>query len=201
MIKAIIFDLWDTIGNKGFAISKEFQRHFKIADHTNYLKNYEKSIQLMKWSSKADMAKNFLKTFNISTTNENITFIIDTCDRGIKNARLFDGMKDILVALKNKYKLGLVSNTTIYEINFVDKYDIRKFFDAIVCSHDIGKLKPSKEIFEETTKQLSIGLSECLFIDDSKNNIEKAKEYGMQTIRFENVKQLKEELAELGIKV
>lgn len=201
MIKAIIFDLWGTIGSKGFAISKEFQKHFNIPNSHSYLKEYEKSIQLVKWSSKEEMAKSFLKTFSLSSTKQNINFVIKIYNKGIKNSRVFDGMKEILMTLKKKYKLGLVSNTTIYEINFVDKYDIRKLFDAIVCSHDIGKLKPSKEIFEETAKILSVKLDECLFIDDSKENINKAKDYEMKTIRFENIEQLKKELISLNISV
>ena len=194
MIKAIIFDLWDTMGSKGFAINKLFKEHFKIKEYPDYHKDYEESIQVNRWSSKEEMAKNFLKTFKIQPTNENIHFVISAYEKGIKNATLFDGMKRILILLKRNYKLGLVSNTTIYEINFVDKYDIRKFFDAIVCSHDVGKLKPSRKIFEEIAKRLSVRLAECLFIDDSESNTNKAKEYGMKTIRFESVEQLKKEL-------
>lgn len=201
MIKAIIFDLWDTVGSKGFAINKLFKEHFKIKEYLDYHKDYEESIQLNKWSSKEEMAKSFLDKFSLPITKTNIRYVINTYDTGAKNAILFEGIKELLATLKQKYKLGLISNTTVFEITFVDKYDIRKYFDSIVCSHDIGKLKPSKEIFEEVAKQLKCNLNECLFIDDSKNNIEKAKEYGMKTIQFENVAQLKKELAILGISV
>ena len=201
MIKAIIFDLWDTIGSKGFAINKLFKEHFKIEESPDYLKNYEESIQLNKWVSKEEMAKNFLGKFNLSTTKTNIQYVINTFDMGAKNSILFKGIKELLATLKQKYKLGLISNTTSFEIVFVDKYDIRKYFDQIVCSHDIGKLKPSREIFEEMTKRLKCLLNECLFIDDSKHNIEKAKEYGMKTILFENVAKLKKELNLLRVSI
>ena len=199
MIKAIIFDLWDTIGSKGFAINKLFKEHFKIEDYPEYHKDYEEAVQITKWSSKDEMAKNFLKTFKLPINKENIDFVVNTYKNGAKNAILFEGMDQLLAELKEKFKLGLISNTTIFEIGFIDRFNIRKYFDSVVCSHDIGKIKPDREIFEEVAKQLSVNLNECLFIDDSKKNIAKAKEYGITTIQFKDIIQLKKELASLGI--
>ena len=197
MIKAVIFDLWDTLGSKGFSISKAFQQHFKIKDYSGYLQDYEASIQLNKWGSKKEMALNFLKTFNLPQTEANIDFVINTYDKGIKEARLFEGIPQILASLKQKYLLALVSNTTIFEIGFIDKMDIRKFFNVVLCSHDAGKLKPSKELFEEIASSLSVNLTECLFIDNSETNISAAQKWGIKTIKFVNVDKLKRDLADL----
>src|SRR3989344_103301 len=189
MIKAIIFDLWDTIGTKGFAISKELRNHFKIKEYTDFLFDYENSIQTNQWNSMEEMAKNFLYTFNLPINENNIVYIIKVFNKGIKNAKLYLGIKKILGNLKNKYKVGLISNTTIFEISFIDKFGIRKYFDAVVCSHDIGKLKPSKEIFNEILLKLGVKPEEAIFIDDSEYNINKAVSYGLKGLHFRSASQ------------
>ena len=133
MIKAVIFDLWDTLGSKGFAIYRLLQEHFKIEDYPEYHADYEKCIQLKKWASKEELAKAFLDKFNIQVNEKNIKDIVGMYDKGIENAKLFDGIKEILKSLQKKYKLGLISNTTNLEIGFIDRTNIRTFFNAILC--------------------------------------------------------------------
>ncbi|MDP3728978.1 MAG: HAD-IA family hydrolase, partial [bacterium] len=60
-------------------------------------------------------------------------------------------------------------------------------------------LKPSEEMFSTITKKLSLAYKDCLFIDDSKRNIAAAQALGMQTIHFQNVVQLQEELLALKV--
>ncbi len=196
MVKAVIFDLWDTLGSKGFAIHRLLQERFKIKDYPDYHADYENCVQLKKWASKEELAKAFLDKFNIQVNEKNIKDIVSMYDRGIENAKLFDGIKEILKSLQKKYKLGLISNTTNFEISFVDRTNIRTFFNAVVCSFDVGKTKPALEIFREIASRLSVKLSDCLFIDDSVDNIEAARGYGLKAIHFKDVSQLKKDLAE-----
>ncbi len=200
MIKAVIFDLWNTIASKGFSISNKLKIHFKIKDNQKYLENYEKSIQIKRWSSKEEMSKNFLKTFEIPVTLNNIKYVVSLYEKGIKNARLFYGMKNLLEKIKEKYKLGLVSNTTIFEIGFIDRVNIRKLFDIVVCSHDTGKLKKEKEKFEKILKELKVNARECVYIDDQKSNIEAASKLGIKGIQYTSYESLIKSLKRLNIK-
>ncbi|MFH1917136.1 MAG: HAD-IA family hydrolase [Nanoarchaeota archaeon] len=199
MIRAIIFDLWDTIGSKGFAISKEFRIHFDIPNTPNFLKRYETAIQLSNWKKKEDLAKNFLREFKLKQNEDNIAYIISVYEKGIKNAKLIEGMEDILRTVHKQFKLGLISNTTNFEITFIDRFKLRELFDVVVSSHEISVLKPSKKIFDEVVLRLDIPYEDCLFIDDSPANIQQAKIYGLQGIRFENPLQLREELKKIRI--
>lgn len=201
MIQAIIFDLWETLGSKGYPVSQELQKQFHIPYTPEYLHKYEHSIQLKLWDSPEEMARSFLEHFSVEATEENIQHFIRIYGPYLHSSFLFPGIKELLYTLKKNYKLGLLSNTTNFERAFLDKHDIRPFFDAIVFSCDIAALKPNKEMFSAITKKLSLNYADCLFIDDSKRNIAAAKLLGMQVIQFENVTQLKEELAFLNVEL
>jgi putative hydrolase of the HAD superfamily len=85
----------------------------------------------------------------------------------------------------NKYKIGLVSNFAlpIAVKKTLEKFDIAKYFDALIISGDIGWRKPSPRIFKKALQSLNAKASETVFIGDSPHHdIEGAKNSGMRTI-------------------
>ena len=65
MIKAIIFDLWETLGTKNIGISKTLRNKFNIEKTPDFLIKYEHAIQLKKFSSQDELSKSFLNHFDI----------------------------------------------------------------------------------------------------------------------------------------
>ena len=96
----------------------------------------------------------------------------------------------ILQQLRMHHDLFLLSNTNIiHEIAFNDILmntrsipSIATFFDRAYFSHRVGMRKPMKEIFEMVIDENGLKPSETLFIDDSPQHIEGAKQVGIQTI-------------------
>lgn len=95
-------------------------------------------------------------------------------------------------SLSEKYELALLSNTNKIHKDFFEIECIRAFgekglmevFDKLYYSHEIKFRKPSKEVFKYVLDDLSREASECLFIDDSVENIMTAKELGFKTLLF-----------------
>jgi len=201
MIKAIIFDLWETLGTKNVGISKSLQDKFGIKKSSEFMHLYETSVQLNNWSSEKEMAINFLKEFNIEHTDENEEFIINLFREGIEKATMFTGIKELLLKLKENYKLGFISNTTVFEASVLDKWEIRDMFDVTSFSWELGIKKPTKEIFDITLQKLGVKPEEAVFIDDGEKNILNAKQYGLNGIIFKSVEQLQDELLKLNIKI
>jgi len=201
MIKAIIFDLWETLGTKNIGISKSLQDKFGIEKSSEFMHLYETSVQLNNWGPEKEMAINFLKEFNIEYTDENEEFIINLFREGIEKATMFTGMKELLLKLKGNYKLGFISNTTVFEASVLDKWDIKDLFEVKSFSWELGIKKPTKEIFDITLQKLGVKPEEAVFIDDGEKNILKAKEYGLNGIVFKSVEQLNDELLKLNIKI
>lgn len=89
-------------------------------------------------------------------------------------------MCDILKELKNKgYKLYLCSNAAESFYDYCDSIEIFKIFDGKIISADIKLIKPNKEYFEYVLNKHNLKPEECLFVDDSINNIKGAYSLGI----------------------
>ena len=95
---------------------------------------------------------------------------------------------DLLLELRKKYKVFLLSNTNrvvaaYYSQHFFTKQGltIDDYFDQLYVSYKIGCVKPYRGIFEYLIADSGINPQEALFLDDSEKNIITAKELGFQT--------------------
>lgn len=91
--------------------------------------------------------------------------------------------------LKNegKYKLYLLSNFHEDAFYYVkEKYNFVHKFDGRVISFEEKLMKPEKEIYERLLDKYGLNAEESIFIDDSKANIDKAKELGFVGIHYED---------------
>ena len=94
-----------------------------------------------------------------------------------------------LVALRNHYKLYLLSNTNAFIQDWArsntfsaDGHSILDFFDALYCSHELHDYKPSVSIFKKALQGSGLRPEECLFVDDSKHNADAAEQVGMHRL-------------------
>ncbi len=62
--------------------------------------------------------------------------------------------------------------------------DLDALFDAQVISFEVGLAKPEPEIYRVTLDRLGTTPAETLFVDDRIENIETARELGIQTAHF-----------------
>ncbi len=58
-------------------------------------------------------------------------------------------------------------------------------------SYELQLLKPDPRIYTETIDRIGIAGDQIFFTDDREDNIESAKQVGLQAVRFRNVEQLK----------
>lgn len=81
----------------------------------------------------------------------------------------------------------------------LDRYDFLHWFDGRLVSGEEKMRKPFPEFFQLLLNRFNIKKEEAIFIDDNLRNAEAAQQFGLQTIRFINPAQLKEELQQRGI--
>lgn len=99
-----------------------------------------------------------------------------------------------------KYKIGMITNIErSFLQKFLDNHDIGHFFDAVVASSETGHIKPEREIFEALEDRIGTPFSEWYFIDDSRDNVEAAKSYGIQSHQYTTTEDLRAALAQAGI--
>ncbi|MBO5357388.1 MAG: HAD family phosphatase [Clostridia bacterium] len=105
----------------------------------------------------------------------------------IYNVPEIDGMRELIMKLKEKYnvRLFLLSNISNYFVEHAYEFSIFTLFDKCIYSAPLGIVKPSLEIFDYLCKTCNIEPSEAIFIDDNENNIASAKKFGLNGYIFD----------------
>ncbi|MDB5226533.1 MAG: hypothetical protein JWN78_726 [Bacteroidota bacterium] len=109
---------------------------------------------------------------------------------------LYEGINELLMELKNKYRIAALTNTNEVHCKvWLKRYEnTLVHFEKIFISNEMGMRKPDKNIYLQTLKQLNVQPQEVLFLDDLKENIESAKSIGIHTIQVSSFQQMKTEL-------
>lgn len=84
-------------------------------------------------------------------------------------------------------KVAMISNMTRDTLSFMkEHFDWLGSFDELIFSCEIGINKPDSRIYDICLRKIGISPQECLFIDDSLQNVEGAMASGMKAIHFRN---------------
>lgn len=104
---------------------------------------------------------------------------------------------EIMKSLKGKYKLYVLSNFHYPAFDYIFKnWEFFKYFDGKIVSGHCKLLKPEKEIYKLLCSSYSLNPDECVFIDDTKVNIEAAEKFGIKGIHLTDINILEEKLKE-----
>lgn len=106
----------------------------------------------------------------------------------------------LLSQLKKNYKLYLISNTnSIHKTYGFQHYEFLKLFDQLFLSHEVGFIKPEKEIYQTVEKVSGFPPEEHIFIDDIPEYVEAAKSLGWDGIQYVGYDDLIINLSSRGI--
>ena len=104
--------------------------------------------------------------------------------------KLMEGAKGVLEYLKSKnYKLALFTNSTKKGAEMkLEKFGIRKYFDFVFVSEEIGA-KSSVQPFETIIEKLGAKAEECIMIGNKMDEDMFAKRAGMKTVLLDDARQ------------
>lgn len=97
------------------------------------------------------------------------------------------------------YQTAMLSDVTQYQAEVIRKMGYYDLFSPVLLSYEIGVKKPNPEAFEILLKTLQKPPSDVIFIDDRIENVQAAKNLGIDSIQFISPGQLKKDLLEKGI--
>lgn len=114
---------------------------------------------------------------------------------------------EILLDLKKKYPIYLLSNTNIEHINYIDKEianhykvdSLKSLFDDVIYSYEINMRKPNLDIYEYTITKIPFDKDEIFYLEDNHNNYEMGKNFGFNSYVMERNSNLKDILINTGI--
>jgi len=93
-----------------------------------------------------------------------------------------DELWQLLPVLQKKYIVGIINNGNALTLPYWNKrFDFSMFY-FFISSAEIHIKKPDPKIYLVACKKARVQPEECLFMDDSPENIDAAKKLGMQTI-------------------
>ncbi len=214
MIKAITFDLWNTI------FDNRFYSDFRLNFFTLFIEKKQIVYDLQEIKNSFNLAfylpeRNYEENDHIYTEDRIAKMLdllkIDLTERDkelIKNEfeeiilndppSLKTGVKQTLEELSSDYKIGLISNTGITPGRIISKvfqeYEIFQYFDVKIFSDEIGYYKPHKIIFKTALESLNCIPQNAIHIGDNlETDIKGAQDYNMYTVWFNESKSPKSE--------
>ncbi|MFC2053120.1 HAD family hydrolase [Chloroflexota bacterium] len=127
---------------------------------------------------------NILQYFGFESKIQNIPSLIkeDIASWTVIN----DSMIHFISEIRGKFfKLAIISNMNNDVLEYL-RVNFRWFelFDELIFSCEVGINKPNREIYKTCLRELNLPASDCLFVDDSLENVRAARELDMHAIQF-----------------
>jgi len=180
MIKNIIFDFGDIFINLDKVTFEKEMLRLGVAPYTDetmgFYHQYEQGL-----ISTDEFLSYFHQKFNIK--KEEMIKAWNSILLDFPTYRLHF-LKEL--AASKKYRLFLLSNTNELHISWIQNnwgmelyQEFKNYFEQFYVSHEIHFRKPNKDIFQFVLNENKLLPLETLFIDDTKENTETAKELGM----------------------
>lgn len=200
MIKNVIFDLGNVLLNfepKGYLKSKIPIEKIEVVYKSIF--QSEEWVSLDRGTITEEEAKENIIDRNrefkeyIKIAFENWYDILTPVE---KNIRILEKLK------QNKYKIYYLSNFHDLAFKYVtQKYDFFNKFDGGVVSYEEKMLKPECEIYERIIKKYNLNPKECVFVDDTKINVDAAIECGLHGIHLKDIDTLEENFKKYRIEL
>ena len=121
-------------------------------------------------------------------------------EEAMSTASLMPGAYDVLSSLKEKgFKIGLITlNSSVVARNVLDKFGIRKFFDAMMSRDDVRNVKPNPEHLLKVLEELGVKPGEAVVVGDTVFDMRCAKKVGALAVGITTGRSSEEELRRAG---
>lgn len=106
-----------------------------------------------------------------------------------------DETMGIILQLRDEgHRVVCGSNTIAPHWEFCLNQGYLGCFDEVYASYLIGSSKPEKEFFMHILSREGLSEKDCIFIDDSPENVRAAREMGIRSLLFSSAHELREQL-------
>jgi len=212
-LKAIAFDLWETLITNTLEQSREHKRlrlermerilaergfgATALQIEAAYRRGWRRCQELY-WDSDRDIScrtqiDHFLEALELKITDE---AALDALEQAYARAAvevlpaMVDGAPEVLAEMKRRgLRIGLISNTgrtpgyALREI--LEQLGLAPFIDAMVFSNEHGECKPQQSIFEALRGLLGVDFDQMLFVGDNLYvDVLGAQRCGMRAVHF-----------------
>ena len=213
MLKAIAFDLWETlITNTPDASHAQKHRRVTAMERVLRARNVETTpaqldrahheswdrLQDLYWSRDVDVScrrqvEHFLELLDVDPLDEEMLLALEDAYGNAILDHLPDvvaGAHDVLRELRDRdLRIGLISNTgrtpgsALRDV--LERLDLAHYFDVMLFSNEHGECKPQPSIFRALIEGLDAAPHEIVFVGDNLYvDVHGAQRSGMKAIHF-----------------
>jgi len=185
MAKTILLDFWGTLVENGiWSPIKQVKRILNIhAQFSEYVIRMEKVMMTTTFPSLKEAFQAVAEEFNIQPDEAQLDELVGMWNKSWMLSQPYDETKEILQRLKDEGNtLILISNSDSVSItNALEKHDLKKFFDEVYLSFEIGMIKSDpaflNKVLKDENKETSILIGDSIHSD-----MESAKKAGIMGI-------------------
>jgi len=170
MVKAILFDFWGTLVENGiWSPVKQIKNVLGInLPFPEYITRMEHAFMTQPYPSLKEGFEMICQEFNIQPEENKIEELIGLWNKSWMLAEPYPETKEILIKLKEKYQIILISNTDNFSVEQVlEKFQMKNLFDEIFLSYKMGQIKTDKLFLKTVLNELNLSPGDCVLVGDS----------------------------------
>ncbi|MCK8059590.1 MULTISPECIES: HAD family hydrolase [unclassified Fusibacter] len=192
MVKAIIFDLFETLVTEanvkkmsGVQIAEKLK--LSVGDYYAEVGKYRECRYRGAYPDFREVLREITDKLGVPVDEAVIEEL--NADRISGKSACFKEVPGKSIALLKSIrskgiKTVLISNASVEEIDGFHASDLPGYFDEVLFSCDVGLIKPEKEIYLEAAGRIGVSAKECIFIGDGgSDELNGAAKVGMLPIR------------------
>ncbi len=189
MIKAVIFDLDDTLYRELDFVNQSFR---KVAEAmSEYLEGkqspeelFQEMVNLMEREGRGEIFDRLCEKYGVDMPVDGLVKLYRETRPVLK---LYPDGEEILEYLKEKgIKTGLITDgNSQVQHHKIEALGLDKRLDTVLVSYDIGKKKPDPEVYRYCLEKLGCEPGEAVYVGDNPlKDFIGARRLGMKTIRI-----------------
>mgnify|MGYP001463043820 CR=1 FL=1 len=188
MIKAVIFDLDNTLYDENTYFLKVFEKFSNLhgLNYNIFKEAFTDSFRLKSKDIFSDLL--IIQNYNSNSNQKELFELYKTINCNIK---LYNEAYKILNYLKKKKikKIIITNGSVVSQKNKVKLLNLEKYIDEVIYAREFGKNfeKPNTKPFLEAIKLLNIKTNEAIYVGDHPyTDIKGANKSGIKALRFLN---------------
>ena len=198
MIRAVLFDLYDTLLYLNSSAVTETRRQLAVradVDPDAWGALWRDNIldrMLGKLGGLEDEIRTMLRQLGTDPSADLVSELAEIETAGwVSAVTLYPDAVSTLAALRERrLRLGLISNCSAQAGAVLERIGLAQYFDGIILSCDVGVAKPDRAIFEHACQRLRALPDESMFVADGAfTELDAAKSLGMIAVKIEQAHQ------------
>lgn len=113
---------------------------------------------------------------------------------------LYGGAEELVSDVRAAVPVGCLTNSNaLHWSRFVSLWQIDRLFDIRFLSHEMGLVKPDRELFDHVVARLAAPPESIVFLDDNPANVASAQDAGLTAVLASGPHEARRVLEELGV--